>query len=467
MLVRGKDIILLITLLGIIVLSLTANTVFAYPGIRTHVPQGLPWYPLAAFGDNRPEDTASVDLPSTYHQLISEVLAARPFALLGTGDHVGSGRLDQIIEFLNTLVGVENVLVIEGNHDVGPAHSYWLKEVAPEMYYWDGLPGWRVVLFSTEISRTEYGKLRAFLDTALNTSRHVILVFHRPAYPNVNYNMDPSMRSILMDEIRKFGNVEIALQGHWHGFAEELVNGTLFIITGGAGAPLYQSGGRNHYLYIVLEPGGGYEVIPVALGPGSGDLVVERSGSEVTIVNTKVGINGSPVKVPVRVRLPIEGIDAYAVMMAPPGATTVSAVVEDGRIIASTNGSTEWYIYYETPGGAAVNASDDGSSLSLPAPPSTGYLTLTATTHELIEETITVTLPRTTTRTVTETATETIATTATRTIIETVTETGIETTTYTVTAAPSTGTPSAADIGMAVIAGVAGALVAYAVARRR
>lgn len=449
----------------IILASLTlAQAFLASPGVRVGVPQGLPWYPVAAFGDNRPEDTSAAELPSTYHQLVGEVNASRPFALLGTGDHVGAGRVDQIIEFLRTLEGVENVLVIEGNHDVGPGHSYWLEEVAPRMYYWDGIPGWRVVLFSTEIPSTEYRGLSSFLDTALNTSRHVILVYHRPAYPDVGYNMDPGMRSILMDEVRSHGNVGIALQGHWHGFAEEVVEGVLFIITGGAGAPLYQSGGRNHYLYLVLEPGGKFEVIPVALGPGSGEVRVRRAGGEIIISNTKLGINGSPVSVPVRVRLPIDGVDAYAVIMAPPSITEVSARVEGGRIVVSTNASTRWYIYYETPSGTAVNSSDSDHELSLPMPEGVGYVTVTATSHELVEERVTITLPRTTTRTSVVTSTETFSTTVTET--ETVTQPLTVTTTYTSVETVSKGGPNATDLGIAVVAAAAGALVAYSLIKR-
>lgn len=459
---------LVIPVVAIILVSIAlAQGTSAYPGIRETPPQGLPWYPIAAFGDNRPEDTVATELPNAYYQLIDEVRASRPFALLGTGDHVGAGRLDQIIIFLNTLVDIENVLVIEGNHDIGPAYKYWLEEVAPRMYYWDGLPNWRIVLFSTEIPVAEYQSLENFLDTSLNTSRHVILVFHRPAYPDVGYNMDPGMKSIIMNEIRRHGNVKIALQGHWHGFAEESINGTLFIITGGAGAPLYQSGGRNHYLYIVLEPGGNYEIIPVALGPGSGDIVVNQEGSELIVSNTKLGINGSPVKVPVRVRLPIDGVDAYAVMMAPPGMTAVEAVAEDNEIVANINASTRWYIYYETPEGTIVNSSDNGHILSLPLPSSTGYVTLTATTHELIEETVTVTLPRTTTRTVTATTTETVTTATTQTVTETITKSRTETTTYTSTETVTTGTSLTTDIGIAVVAGAAGALIAYAMVKRR
>ncbi len=468
MLGQYHEFIRVITGLTLIILLVAfPHSTNGYPGVRINIPESLPWYPIAAFGDNRPENTAATELPSTYYQLINEVKATRPFALLGTGDHVGAGRLDQIITFLNTLAGIENVLVIEGNHDIGPAHSYWLEEVAPEMYYWDELPGWRVVLFSTEMSRTEYQRLQSFLDMALNTSRHVILVFHRPAYPDIGYNMDPGMRSILMSEVRKYGNVKLALQGHWHGFAEESVNGTLFIITGGAGAPLYQSGGKNHYLYIVLEPEGAYEVILVALGPGSGEVAVKQLGDEVIVSNTKIGINGSPVKIPVRVRLPIDGADVYAVMMAPPGTTAVETVVDGDEIVVSINASTRWYIYYETPEGAVVNSSNGCSVLSLPLPSSTGYVTLTATTHELIEETVTITLPRTTTRTVTTTATETFTTTATQTTTETVAMSTTMTTTYTCTETVAAKTPSTIDIGIAVVAGTAGAVLAYAVARRR
>lgn len=464
----SKAAVVLVILTAFLITSVTvSHDALAYPGVRTVPPEGLPWYPVAAFGDNRPEDTASDKLPATYYQLIREVSESRPFALIGTGDHVGAGRLDQIVVFLNTLVGLENVLVIEGNHDVGPAHSYWLSEVAPQMYYWDGVPGWRMVLFSTEIPRTEYQKLRNFLDTALNTSRHVILVFHRPAYPDVGYNMDPGMRSLVMEEISKYGNVEIALQGHWHGFAEENVNGTLFIITGGAGAPLYQSGGKNHYLYIVLEPMGEYSVIPVALGPGSGELLVNESGAAVTITNTKVGINGSPVKIPVRVKLPIEGVDAYAVLMAPPGTTAINVVVDGDRIVARTNTSTKWYIYYNTPTGSAVNASDSSLELSLPMPSSTGYVTVTATTHELIEQTITVTLPRTTTRTITQTVTEEINTTVTETVTQTATESVTKTTTFTTTVTAGAESLSATGLGLAVVGGIVGALVASALMRRR
>jgi len=464
---RWRALIALVSLTLVLTASSLAQWSAAYPGVYVPPPKGLPWYPIAVFGDNRPEDVSSTKFPTVYYQLLREVRAADPFALIGTGDHTGSGRLDQIIAFLDSVTGIENVLVIEGNHDVGKDHGYWLEWVSPIMYFWDGVPGWRFVFFSTEITSTEYSHLSSFLDKALNTTRNVVLVYHRPAYPDVNYNMEAGMKSMLIKKLEKYGNVKIALQGHWHGFAEELVNGVLFVITGGAGAPLYQSGGRNHYLYLLLKPSGEYEIIPVALGPGSGEISVAEGDDGTLIRNSKISINGSPIEIPVRIKLPIKGVDAYAVVLAPSGTTLLRTVIAGDKLIIRTNASTKWYIYYETPNGVILNSSDGGNELSLPIPASTGYNTVTVTTYELLQETVTITLPRTTTKTESTTITETIVTTATKTVPLTITRTSTVTTTQTSIETTTSEGPPTTNVAIAVVAGIIGGLITYSFTRRK
>ncbi len=402
-------------------------------GRKEVIPQNLPWYPLIVFGDNRPEDVSSVKQPPVFIEIVKEMKLINPLAVVGTGDHVGSGRIDQMIEFTRIMSSLINVWVIEGNHDIGTADAlaWWHEHIAPKMYFKDDFPGWRIVFVSTEISYGEYQALRNFLDDALNTTRKVIIVLHKPIEPDLEHNAPPEIKNMVKSAIQKYGNVELVMQGHWHGYAAVDDECTKYVVTGGAGAPLYQSGGKHHYIILTLWSNGTYSMIPVSAEDG--EIKIIHEGNSTIIINTKEALDGKPTPIPVRVRLQLsDGVPAYAVINALPGATELQVKDDGSKIEAVINATTSWYLYIPVYPNAIMNSSTGASTLSLDysnlipvtitewvtrTEITTVTVTIRNTVTKTVESTITTTQPLTATKTITSTATnyETITTTLTET----------------------------------------------------
>ena len=344
---------------------------------RRTVPDTLPWYHLIVFGDNRPEDTRFTVFPSVFYRMVEEASRLRPIAVIGTGDHVGRGYERQYHELYRTLTmaGLENLWLAVGNHDVEAleGRANWARYVGPESYYIDDIPGWRIGIVSSEV-----GSARAWLrqlERVYNglDNRSLILVFHKPILPDVGHNIRREWIPATMEFLERHGYPRIVLQGHWHGWACETRNDTAWIITGGAGSPLYELrvsvkpgsrelvAGVHHYVVLILYPNQTYRLYPVSIN--GGDLHVVRLNSTTILVsNTKLDVHGRPVSMPVRVRLSISGVEFYIVLMAPAMSNVVVSysLEEASRVAIKSNAST-WYAY------AYSTASPDSSPVYLPA----------------------------------------------------------------------------------------------------
>jgi predicted phosphodiesterase len=429
----AKSVLFFIILLGVVSLGVIVHatsdsdssqtTYCLSEASTTPIPQNLPWYFTLVFGDNRPSDTNSLFFPEPFYDFVKTARTTDPFAVIGTGDHTGRGLMEQINRFVEAVVGIENFWVIEGNHDLESGGDYWRSVVAPSMYYRDGFPGWRIVFFSSEVPYGEYGKVKNFLEQALNTSRNVILVYHRPIYPKINYNMDTQLSRIVLEVINKYGNVRLALQGHWHGFAEQKVGNTTFIITAGSGAPLYQSGGVHHYLYLILYPNGTIHYTPIMIKETI--KVYLREGG-LTVENLAEDIGGEAVSHPIRIKIMYNHVPVYIVALAPPGNTTFTYKIKNNTITVNADRNLEWYLYIPTYPKAILNATQTSTkTLKIP---SIGLITepriimlktlwlTTVTKHSTV----------TTTTTSMHAYTTTVSTTTTTTVFETITSKGTQ-----------------------------------------
>lgn len=357
-----------ITILAIVIVLTLANVVSIAYSINLvnesyrSIPDGLPWYFLVVFGDNRPSDTHSVELPSVYYRIVGEVRVLAPFAVIGTGDHTGRGTREQINEFINSLKGLENVWVCLGNHDLYSSElDYWVRNVAPEFYYVDDIPGWRIVFVNTNAE--PLGKFINETHILFQGAggRRIILVIHYPLYPDVKHNiveLDDGVErmKVLLQLINEY-NVSLVLQGHWHGYAETTVNNTKYIITGGGGAPLYWSPmnidaervakGKYHYLILTLFPNGTYTYTPVDARIGE-IKIIRINETTYLIKNTKVDLWGNPIEMPVRLNITVNKQLHYIVLMAKPNTTTLVSYIWNNNTPILTTNTDKFYIYIPT-----------------------------------------------------------------------------------------------------------------------
>jgi hypothetical protein len=316
--------------------------VYEYVGIgrREEIPGNLPWYPLLVFGDNRPDKSGEVGYNAVTYRMRDEMVSINPFAVIGVGDHVWNGYVDQIIHFIQTFSNVPNVWVVAGNHEwnneVRITSSnregvyYWRKHVAPDLYYKDDIPGWRIVFINLREAYIDWTHTYNWLiSKALNTDRKLIIVFHEPVYPiRSGSRAIKSVQDKLIPLLNKY-HPAIILQGHIHCYYEGYRDGTLYIITGGGGAPKC-SKYPYHYLYLILKPDGTYMYRAISTTYGS--IIINRkhgSGriSETyyfTIENSKEDIFGKPISIPVRITFTINNTEYGLVFMAQYGVSRIN-----------------------------------------------------------------------------------------------------------------------------------------------
>ncbi len=361
----------LISLILLVSLILSLGTTYAqqahslYEESRTVIPDNLPWYPIVVIGDNRPTNVNSVQLPPIFYMVINETKEIYPIAVIGTGDHTGMGTPEQINVLYNALKGLQNVWLALGNHDLD-AHQekYWTQVIAPDHYHVDDIPGWRIYVLNSECRLSMQWK--AQVNNIWNNldNRSLILVFHRPIYPRVEHNLDPERANYLLNKIAQHGHVELVLQGHWHGYASEVRKGITWIITGGAGAPLYDYPKtppdnativleRNHYIVLILYPNQTFTYEPILAGDGSGTLKIIRINTTAyKIVNTKLDIFKKPAWIPVRLHTNVSSWTVYTSLIVPPNTTITVNYEINGYDVKIRSNATNWYAYATPPGGA-------------------------------------------------------------------------------------------------------------------
>ncbi len=335
---------------------------------RHSIPDGLQWYPVAVFGDNRPAFTHYVEYNSVFYQIIDDIRVLNPYAVIGTGDHVGEGRETQYEELYKTLNGLENVWLVPGNHDYHwpGSRSFWRDYVGPADYL-ASIPGWTFIMVdATTDNATRFNETLHLLFTrAAEEGGRLVVVEHYPIEPWVNHNLNqtdagPQKQAALQLYIREY-NVSLVLQGHWHGYAEKRINDTLYIITGGAGAPLYKQPastdadkiitGLYHYMVFIFYRNGTYTYTTVY--PQYGDLKIFRlNDSAILVYNTRYTLDRKPASLPFRFNLTLAG-----------KTVTVLAIIDSGKPQLVKLASANPLTIEATPGVHSIEAVANGKPL--------------------------------------------------------------------------------------------------------
>ncbi|MCD6531011.1 metallophosphoesterase [bacterium] len=221
-----------------------------YSGTFRTAPDSYEPFKFVAFGDNRSNHDD--------HQAVVDAIDAEPDVrfVLNVGDLVSDGSSTDDWEMFFTveqdLLADHIVMIARGNHDL----SY---------YPWDDDP--LEVLFDFEnYGSFDYGDVHFVwlnteddLDTQTtwliynlalardNPAIHWIVVWlHRPPFSAGNHGNNDDVRDAFVSVFKRFG-VSVVFAGHDHDYERSLpVGGTIYIVTGGGGAPLYDVGiGEN------------------------------------------------------------------------------------------------------------------------------------------------------------------------------------------------------------------------------
>jgi 3',5'-cyclic AMP phosphodiesterase CpdA len=208
---------------------------------------------FAVCGDSR-------NNPAVYRRVLDSVMAGASEFLLNTGDLVNEGTEAQWQGFQETMAGFALPFYpVPGNHDGldGELDGYLAYSGAPAAHYSFDRGTVHFTLADSHnggISAAELTWLREDLSATSQPLKMVVL-HHPPFDPDgtdwiMAYGAEP-----FMDLMAEQG-VDYVFAGHIHAYARGERDGVEYIITGGAGAPLYSKDhpqSFHHYLEVTVQ----------------------------------------------------------------------------------------------------------------------------------------------------------------------------------------------------------------------
>jgi 3',5'-cyclic-AMP phosphodiesterase len=214
-------------------------------------------YTFVVSGDNR-------DGNSVLRKILKRAQDYQPRFMLHTGDFVPHGRKQEYLAFLKILQTASfPVLVAIGNHDALEQGRKWYKQfLGPQDFVFDYGPDRFVLLdnASKSLSKTQL----AWLDRVLSEpKRYRFVVMHHPPQNLIWFYAFSEGAPELIKIIEKH-HVNFVFMGHVHVYDKMISEGVQWVITGGAGAPLYrmplyysaQGGAYSHFLLMQVSPKG-------------------------------------------------------------------------------------------------------------------------------------------------------------------------------------------------------------------
>ncbi|MHB1000365.1 MAG: metallophosphoesterase family protein [Armatimonadota bacterium] len=228
-------------------------------------------FKFAVMGDNRPVSNSGLQ-PAVFTKVLESIKSSNAKFAVNAGDCIGSSSdedvsalYDAYSDMIQSLYGAKVYLAV-GNHDIEESsrrQSFFKDKLGALYYSFDFLNSHFIVLDSEIIDQQAkiIGDQLTWLKDDLRTSSdaaHVFVFIHRPLYPADGHigrcmDMYPAERDAL-HKLFVDNKVDIVFSGHEHIFYDKNKDGVRYIITGGAGSPLYESvdgtGMFHHYVLI-------------------------------------------------------------------------------------------------------------------------------------------------------------------------------------------------------------------------
>jgi len=254
----------------------TASDIYHF---RTAPQAGEP-FRLVVLGDNRPDSSSAPTQPSVFEEIIELVIDENPDIVVMTGDYIyslstsASENLQMWALFTNITDRLGHyvpIYAVPGNHDVeswtGGYHPEYFLDAfelydEPRTYSSFDYAGVHFVLLDTELhdltGRVTGEQYEWLVDDLSDTTAPIKLVFgHEPLYPIKHIGSSLDRNETERDRLQALfesKNVTVYFAGHDHLYNRLTTNGVVHIITGGAGAPLYNSPwGGAYYHYTVVD----------------------------------------------------------------------------------------------------------------------------------------------------------------------------------------------------------------------
>ena len=224
-------------------------------------------------------------------EIIGDANSLRPLFVAHCGDLVPSGTEEQYETFIETMDGLDvPFFTVLGNHDIkNNGEETYTSSLAPPYYSFTYGDFRFIFLDSSELGIDE--EQYSWLEGELQGDEREFVFLHVPPFDPVTgekHSFSSPEDANRFMQLMSDGGVEAVFCGHIHVFNETVIDGVTYVITGGAGAPLYapeDEGGFHHYVVVhVSESGCEIEVVPIEVQPSPLQLVVKgKTGGILTL----------------------------------------------------------------------------------------------------------------------------------------------------------------------------------------
>jgi predicted phosphodiesterase len=228
-------------------------TLTATPTLTITPSTASPALTFAVCGDSR-------NGPQVYRRVLDSVMADGSEFLVHTGDLVNSSTEAQWQEFQETMAGFTLPFYpVAGNHDSsgGQLDDYLAYTGAPAAHYSFDREPVHFALADSHNGGISAGELAWLRDDLSAAEQPIKMVFlhHPPFDPDgtdhiMAYGNEPFM-DLMVEQ-----DVDYVFTGHIHAYVQGERDGVLYILTGGAGAPLYTADhpqAFHHYLRVTVQ----------------------------------------------------------------------------------------------------------------------------------------------------------------------------------------------------------------------
>ncbi|MBA2543616.1 MAG: metallophosphoesterase [Deltaproteobacteria bacterium] len=223
---------------------------------------------FAVFGDTRTNHQV--------HRAVIEALAKEKIDLfLHTGDMVErGGKPDQWVTFFQIerpLMAKAPILPAIGNHDIGNRGYYnshffldkWAKNSSYYVTDWGNVRFISLDVTIVCVRCREYEFVVRALEEGAAYDKTMVMFLHNPPYSAGGHGSDLQLRSVLAPLAKKYG-VELVVTGHDHHYERtKPIDGTTYIVSGSAGAPIrpvepedFTASARTEPHYVLIDADG-------------------------------------------------------------------------------------------------------------------------------------------------------------------------------------------------------------------
>jgi len=222
-------------------------------------------YSVVVTGDNRDGD-------GVFRQILKQAAYYQPRFMIHTGDFVASGYQREYRHFLQTLQQAAfPVLATIGNHEIYNGGRRWFNQYfGPDSFALAYGPD-RYIFVDNADGEVRPEQL-AWLESELQIpARYRMVVMHMPPRNLYWFHAFSKGAQELMKLVESY-QAHYVLMGHMHIYDKMLHNGVNYLISGGAGAPLYrmpfyfsaQGGAYYHFVLLQVSNAGIKEqVVPI------------------------------------------------------------------------------------------------------------------------------------------------------------------------------------------------------------